>query len=174
MVDALFHTDKHTAMKQMLFKFFFTMLLIAANSTTACGQAQQYLVVWQKSGEKVYFDLTERPRTTFEGSNLVITTTTLTVSYPLEQVLRYTYELPPSGINNVNLSKLVRISHRDNVLYLENLKPGTRIQLFTADGKMIATQQADGTQTITISLAQRPAGVYIVKANDVTYKMMKQ
>ena len=161
-------------MKQRLLQFLFAMLFIVAGGSNASAQAQQRLVVWQKSGEKVYFDLAERPRTTFEGSNLVITTTTLTVSYPLEQVLRYTYELPPSGIENVNLSKPVHISHRDDALYLENLKPGIRIQLFTTDGKLLATEQADGRQTITISLAQCPAGIYIVKANDVTYKMMKQ
>ena len=36
--------------------------------------ATQRLVVWQKSGEKVYFDLAEEPETTFEGTQLVIKT----------------------------------------------------------------------------------------------------
>lgn len=138
------------------------------------AQSCQHLVVWQKTGEKVYFDLSENPRTTFEGGNLVITTPTLTVNYPVEQVQRYTYEFQQSDIDNINLSKIVRIRHNNDVLYLENLKPDTRIFLYTADGKLLSSQKADSSQTITISLANRPAGVYFVKANDVTYKMLKR
>ena len=65
------------------------LLLIATLSSLADSQR---LVVWQKSGQKVYFDLTEEPETTFEDGNLVIRSSRTTVSYPLTNVLRYTYE----------------------------------------------------------------------------------
>ena len=52
----------------------------------------QQLVVWQKSGEKVYFDLAEEPRTTFENGLLVITTNSVQTSYQRSNIVRYTFE----------------------------------------------------------------------------------
>lgn len=161
-------------MNQQFIRNLSVLILALAISAVSQAQTSQRLVVWQKSGEKVFFDLLENPRTTFEGANLVITTSTLTVNYPLEQVQRYTYELQASGIENSNINKPVRIRHDNDALYLENLKPDICISLYTADGKLVSSQKADDSQTIIISLANRPAGVYIVKANGVIYKMLKR
>ena len=68
------------------------MLLLLSTLTSWADDETQRLVVWQKSGQKVYINLTEEPETTFEGGNLVIRTSRTTVSYPLTNVLRYTYE----------------------------------------------------------------------------------
>lgn len=142
-------------------------------STTTYAQTQR-LVVWHKDGQKTYYDLAENPKTTFSESDIVITTSSITISYPLDQVLRYTYDLQTSGIENVNLTKPVRVLQNGNEIVFENLKTNANIQVFSTEGKLLATQVADGRRTITVSLASYPAGVYIVKANGATYKMMKR
>ncbi len=147
--------------------------MVLLGSTIMHAQTDR-LIVWHKDGQKTYYDLEEKPKTTFVGTDIVITTSTMTINYPLEQVLRYTYELQPSGIENINMSKPVRVSQRGDNIVFENLKKGTRILLFSTDGKQLASQNADGSKSITISLGNRPAGVYIVKANNITYKMMKR
>ena len=139
----------------------------------AFGQDQR-LVVWLKDGEKVFFDLTERPKTTFGGTDIIISTSTLTANYPLERVLRYTYEQKSSGIENSNVSKPIRISQNDDNLFFENLHRGTHVQLFSTDGRQLSSYVSDGEKTIVISLSSHPSGVYIVKADDIIYKIMKQ
>jgi len=150
-----------------------TLFLVLLGGNETLAQTQR-LVVWQKDGEKVVFDLSERPKTVFEGTDIVISTSTMIVSYPIDRVLRYTYELKPSGIENTNISKSIIISQNGDELLLENLHQGTCIQVFSTDGKLISTQIADGRKTTIISLATSPSGVYVVKANDVTYKLMKR
>ena len=76
-------------MRKILLSFMLALAALAA-------QAQARLVVWEKGGGKVVYQLAEQPTTTFEQGKLVLRTNTATVSYHLENVLRYTYE----GVDN--------------------------------------------------------------------------
>ena len=69
-----------------------TVLLVITLSVSWAQDATQRLVVWQKSGEKTYIDLTDEPETTFEDSKLVIITKTTTIDFHLSNIQRYTYE----------------------------------------------------------------------------------
>ena len=137
------------------------------------AQSQQ-LVVWMKSGEKVYYDLEEQPKTTFSGSNVVITTNTIEVAYPLEQVLRYTYENLASDIETLLTDKEVYVSRQGDVITFQNLHSAQPIQLFSADGKLLKTYDVNHHPSASISLSAYPTGLYIVNVNGVTYKMMKR
>lgn len=72
-------------------RLLFTLLLLAM-TIGIWADTQQRLIVWMKNGDKVYFNLVEEPETTFENGLLIIKTTRSTVSYQLENVLRYTYD----------------------------------------------------------------------------------
>ena len=85
--------------KIMKRKLLTTLLMLFVAIATQAEDTTQRLVVWQKSGEKVYIDLTEEPETTFENGQLVIKTTKTTVYCHLENVLRYTYEGAMTAIN---------------------------------------------------------------------------
>lgn len=149
-------------------------VLLLSSLTTMADEPKSQLVVWAKDGTKTYFDLAENPKTTFKDNDLVITSESMTISYPLDQVLRYTYELLTDGIENISREKTVLISQHGDTLTLENLKPGTTVSLYTVDGRLILTQKADASRSVTISLSSRSEGVYIVKANDLTCKMLKR
>ena len=79
-----------------------TVLLVIALSVSWAQDATQRLVVWQKSGEKTYIDLTDEPETTFEDSKLVIKTKTTTIDFHLSNIQRYTYEGTMTAIEAPN------------------------------------------------------------------------
>ena len=143
--------------------------------SSGCMYAQtQRLVVWLKNGEKVLFDLEERPKTMFSGTDIVIETTNMTVTYSLSQVLRYTYEGNSSGVEIVKSSKDIHVIQKGDELSFENLSNGSIIQLFSTEGILLESWPVKDNPIMTISLANRPTGVYIVKTDGVTYKMMKR
>ena len=72
-------------------------LIIAVFSLTTQADDSK-LLVWQADGKVVAFSLDEEPVTTYSNGNLVITTTSKTVTYPLEQVRKYTYFLPKARL----------------------------------------------------------------------------
>ncbi len=150
------------------------MLLLTATLSSLADS--QRLVVWQKSGQKVYFDLTEEPETTFEDGNLVIRSSRTTVSYPLTNVLRYTYE--GGTITDVGDVKMrpgeVRFLQNAEQMAFDGLQDGTILEVYTLDGVKIKTVKAQGGQRTVVSLADQAAGTYIVKAGEATYKFMKR
>lgn len=158
-------------MNKQILKFAFLLLLFGSGCIV--NAEAQKLVVWMKSGEKVLYDLEEQPKTTFANAELTITTSSVSVSYPLSQVLRYTYDLSTSGIGNVDKGFL-RISQKENDLIFENLKPNTSIMIYSLDGVLMATEPTVDGNATRISLAGYPTGVYLVKAGEVTHKFVKR
>ena len=152
------------------------VLMLLLTATLSSWADSQRLVVWQKSGQKVYFDLNEEPETTFEDGNLVIRSSRTTVSYPLTNVLRYTYE--GGTITDVGDVKMrpgeVRFLQNAEQMAFDGLLEGVTLEVYTLDGVKIKTVKAQGGQRTVVSLADQAAGTYIVKAGEATYKFMKR
>ena len=156
----------------MIKKALILISLLAWSIGNIAQTTTQRLVVWQKSGEKVYFDISELPETTFEDGQLVITTSKATVYYQLENVLRYTYEGIKSGIDLMAGERSVSISRKADAVTFHNLPQGTVVSLYSANGVLIKQQTAEG-QSLTLSVKNHPSGVYLVKAGKETIKLMK-
>lgn len=156
-------------------KLFIMLLLILTGMGAKAQDATQRLVVWQKNGEKVYFDLAEEPETTFENGMLVIKTTRTTVYYQLANVLRYTYEGNITDVDGIQLHPgEVRFMQGKDQMAFDGLPGGIDIEVYTLDGHLLQTQKTKKAQQTVISIANRPAGTYIVKVGDATYKFLKR
>lgn len=146
------------------------LLLSLLGISTAKSQT---LVVWQKDGGKVYYNLDDQPKTTFTANDLVITAAQTTISYPLAKILRYTYESGSQGIDDVK-EQGICITHRADEVIVTGLPQGKTISVFGADGKQLLSRRSDGSTRQTLSLIKLPIGVYVIKAETVNYKFMKR
>lgn len=79
-------------MKRIFLNLIVTVLTLSVHAEEA------KLLVWQADGQVVTFDLDEEPVTTYSNGSLVITTSSITVTYTLEQVRKYTYFLPKARL----------------------------------------------------------------------------
>ena len=149
------------------------LLLMLAMTTWAQNVAPR-LVVWQKSGEKTYFELNEMPETTFEDGLLVIRSSKASASFQLENILRYTYEgVSPSAIDLLPSERAVIIAKDGDGVTFRNLPDGTSVSVYSANGMLVEQRTVTAGQPLTISIAHHPAGVYVVKAGKETIKLMK-
>ena len=153
-----------------------TIVLVLLGTLTWVQAEVQRLVVWQKSGGKVYFDLADEPERTFENGKLVMKTSKTTLSYPLTYVLRYTYE--GGTITDVGEAATrpgeVRYMQNENAMAFEGLPAGTTLEVYSLGGVKVTTVKAVEGMRTTVSLADQPAGTYIVKAGDTSFKFMKR
>ena len=159
-------------MKKVLFLFAILLAMpVVANAQTET----QRLVVWLKSGQKVYHDLSDEPETTFSDGRLWLKTDKVSVSYPLTDVLRYSFEgkLGPSSITTIRPGEL-SFSQGDDMIKFEGLDVGTRLELYSVDGKKLGVQQARAGEPSIVSLKNMPTGTYIIKAGEATYKFQKR
>ena len=66
------------------------------------------------------------------------------------------------------------IDYKDGVLTLSGLEAGTPISLYTIDGRLLQAHTVADDCTYRQSLASLRQGVYVVKVNHKSYKIMKR
>ena len=132
------------------------------------------LVVTMKNGAETAFFLKDKPNVTFEGTNLKVVSEKTTTTFALADVLRFTYvKRDPSGINE-QIVDPTEISYEDGVLVISQIKAGASVGVYALDGKLVRQLKAQRAGTYRLSLSELPTGLYLVKADNVTYKITKQ
>lgn len=147
-------------------------MFIGAFATMAKAE-DRVLKVLQTDGQVTTISLNDEPRTTYADGNLVITTSQTTITYPLEKVRRYTYESLATGISTKPSLK-TEMSQNGEALTFTGLKSGETIMLYNTAGQILRRINSEKEGATTVSVADLPAGVYVVKLNDVTYKITKR
>lgn len=155
-------------MRKVLFIAFMLASLISFAQS-----GKQRLVIWQKNGQKIYYDLNEEPRTTFASGKFVITTSSLRTEYPLNTLLRYTYEGISTAIATPEASGM-GFTQRGDDIAIRGLEADAEVLLYDTRGTLLDRQHADGQAPVHFSLANRPVGIYIVKLGDQSLKFIKQ
>lgn len=149
------------------------LLVFAATMTWAQGDTQR-LVVWLKGNQKVYHELSDKPETSFSDGLLWLKTDKVSVSYPLTDVLRYTFEGPMTAIDSPSVRPgELRFMEGKDAMAFDGLTEGTTLELYSLDGKKLSTVKALNGQRTVVSLANHPAGTYIVKMGNTSFKLIK-
>ena len=166
--------DNFTAQKKVCI---FTIPEAGTHGTeeTSPSMGGSRLVVWLKSGEKVGYELSDQPVTTFSGSKLIIQTNKVTIPYERKDVLRYTYEyIEATGIDLLPGERRVVINREGDEIIFRGLQAGSIASVYAVNGRLVEQRKASDDLPLTISLKNRPNGVYIVKAGTEIIKVMKR
>ena len=131
----------------------FLLLCMAAVGVSAESTAST-LNINQKSGGTVSYAFSEKPVVTMSGNNVVITTTSTSVEYPISNLQDITFTASTDGIVEV-----LTAPKADGPTYIYN----------TA-GVLLKTIPAG--QTFNFECADK--GMYIIKNNNTTYKIIKK
>lgn len=161
-------------MKRTLLRFIFTSLLAAMSSTLHAADEVETLIILMKNGSENAFFLKDKPKVTFEGTSLKVSAATGDVSFALADVMRFTYaKKSTSGISE-QVENPTGVSFEGDVLVISQLKANTTASIYALDGKLIRQLKPQRAGTYRISLSELPTGLYLVKADNVTYKITKR
>ncbi len=161
-------------MKRTLLRFIFTSLLAAMSSTLHAADEVETLIILMKNGSENAFFLKDKPKVTFEGTSLKVSAATGDVSFALADVMRFTYaKKSTSGISE-QVENPTGVSFEGDVLVISQLKANTTASIYALDGKLIRQLKPQRAGTYRISLSELPSGLYLVKADNVTYKITKR
>ena len=151
------------------------MALVLLPTMARAADTTQQLVVWLKNGQKIRHDLADKPETRFNAGYLMLTTSKVSVSYPLTDVLRYTFEgnIPVVSVQDIKPGE-IRFRQSTDEMCFDGLAAGTVLEVYSSDGKLLRTQKAAKGKTAVVSLKGQPAGLYMVKIGDATYKFVKR
>ena len=161
-------------MKRTLLRFIFTSLLAAMSPTLHAADEVETLIILMKNGSENAFFLKDKPKVTFEGTSLKVSAATGDVSFALADVMRFTYaKKSTSGISE-QVENPTGVSFEGDVLVISQLKANTTASIYALDGKLIRQLKPQRAGTYRIRLSELPSGLYLVKADNVTYKITKR
>ena len=144
------------------------------SSTLHAADEVETLIILMKNGSENAFFLKDKPKVTFEGTSLKVSAATGDVSFALADVMRFTYaKKSTSGISE-QVENPTGVSFEGDVLVISQLKANTTASIYALDGKLIRQLKPQRAGTYRISLSEWPSGLYLVKADNVTYKITKR
>ena len=159
-------------------KFLTIMLLLAMLSVPIDMRAddkQNTLIVLTKDNVVHQFVLADKPTVTFEGTQLKVTCekASASASFNLSDVIRFTYAgKDAAGIDEMTVDP-AEISMQDGTLVISQMKANSTVNVYSTDGKLVRQLKAQRSGTYRLNLSELPSGLYIVKADNITYKITK-
>ena len=151
-----------------LFKQLSTMLLLFLVVTAS---AQSALVIELRDGSNATFLLAENPRVTFSGEQLSIVSSSATMEFNRSDVKNWHFADTPSSVENIAAEAKVKLE--GGALLISGITDDTAIALYSVDGVAVKHSAVIGG-TCTIPLDDIPAGIYIVKFNNMIFKFRKK
>lgn len=150
------------------------LLLAFASVLTVAAKPIINLAVYAKDGLKVWYALDEKPKITFTDTDLIITTKGVEVSYPLKDMARLIYENKEvTGIKKLHDDKVLFTLDGESIIF-PCLKIKDIVSLYAINGTLIFKKNISTDGEYAFSLSDIAKGVYIVKVNSLTYKILKK
>lgn len=128
-----------------------------------------YVVVHQEQGRTV-FCLQQKPVVSFTDAGLKLVCDKSEVLYPLEKYLKFTIEdsYTETAVEGIESNSF---SISDDEISASGCQC---LKLFTSDGKLIVTENANENGIASVYIKNLEKGIYIVNAGDVSFKFFKK
>lgn len=148
------------------------LLLAGAFGVSAQGQHRDAMVVKTNGGETVNFYFDQKPEMTFSGENVEITAASNKVLYAMSEVAQIYFD-EGTGIEDTETVSDIRFYFAGDLLRAEGLEPESLIGIYSVGGVLMVNAQADENGAASISTEAFPQGIYIVRTNKISYKIVK-
>ena len=132
------------------------------------------LIVKLKNGSETAFFLKDKPQVKFEGTNLKVTSSAGDTTFALADVLRFTYDKRDTSGINETIKEPTGVIFKDDVLVVSQLKVNAVVSVYGLDGILVRQWKAPHAGTFRLSLSELSSGLYLVKVDNITYKIMKR
>lgn len=148
-------------------------------SLTGAAQTPTHLVFSFTNETTQSFLLADKPEITFSGANYVVKSSTVETSFPVSQVVDYHFVIDNTSPTNVreavSSNNDLQFVFLDNAqIIIKGLPLTEKVYVYNLMGTPLITAGADAQGIADISIASLSKGMYLVKTNGRTYKIVKR
>ena len=93
-------------------------------------------------------------------------------SYNLSEISRITYEDAETDISDAVIDEPLRFD--GETLLITNSSEKTNVCIYTLNGELVQKYSVNASDMFTISLSSFNAGIYIVRVNELIYRILKR
>ena len=155
------------------YSLLFLLLLMSVHKAIAQSPEYQCIVVETTDGERLEYLLSDNPRIAHMNALVVITSNTVSVEFPSSNVSKVYLSTSTDAIGNVKTTEGKILLHKD-VIVMKDFCANEPISLYGADGKQLWQQSADGSGQLVFSLNSLSQGIYIIKTNHQSFKIIRK
>ena len=96
-----------------------------------------------------------------------------TTTFALPDVIRFTYLNATDAVEELKADE-TQVNFRDGMIVSDQLRANATVAVYSVDGRLVRQLTARESGSYSLNLSELPTGVYIVKADRVTYKIAKR
>ena len=133
------------------------------------------LVLWHANGKTTEISLSKKPCVTFSADKILIKGAGINFEYPSNAIVKFTYKTE-DVVNDIDAPYNEFNFFRDEEhIVFNGIKSTDEIALYKLNGSRIPVQLTYSDENkVTLSLSSIPFGIYILKVNGKTTKIVKQ
>lgn len=146
-----------------------TLLLLSA---VPIGATVISLKVTLEDGSVAVYQLRGDTSMNFSDGEIVISDSSSDIRIPLDNTLKWEYEVNLAGITN-DATDYVSINFEEDILKISGLPKGKSISIYSIDGTSLYSAVAKG-ESINVPTVNWPKGVYVVKHSGTAVKIAKR
>lgn len=161
-------------------KYFLSLLfLLSLCAPVFASNEPSQLIVKFKDNTKETFVLANKPVITFDTEKFYINTSDF--SAELSDVEEFCFETETTGIDAVKKDNAADASSSftfrfvdGRTVYISGLDDSARITVYSLSGAQVNTRIDRGNESAVVDFGNQPAGVYIIRANKQSFKIIKR
>lgn len=161
-------------MKQL--KLFSTLLLclFALSSPAYSADEIKYFVLWHSDGSSTALALEEHPLIKVDATNkqLLCNTSTREVTFTFADVCRYSFEKTAPTSINATMENTGNFDKCGESIMLSNFPAATKVNIYTSVGILKESHTTDIGGNLIIYTENWSKGLYIIKTEKLTYKIL--
>lgn len=157
-------------MKKKLWMLIIAACILLPTAVRAAGG--HAVVVQMKDNSKVSFRLSDEPRMTFDGTQVVMSTNSQRLEYLCQNISRvYIADDTADGISSPTSGRNLTVSILRGVLSVEGMLPGQAAAVYSIDGKLLEKANAGQTGALRINFRQFAGKILILRLGDKSIKI---
>lgn len=138
------------------------------------ASAYKCLVLQHADGTQTVIGLYKEPRITFDANSFIIHSPVLDMTFPKENVVKYTFEDRGGDTANETVPpNMLHIEVSALEIHISGYKEKSPVSLYDITGKKLPVVMKGSESFLTISLSSLASGIYIVKIGDQSFKFSK-
>lgn len=131
----------------------------------------EFLVVEECGGNITYYDLGTKPVITSKNSLFQVKSNEVSLELPLAEVAKFYFKAESTSLNFVSSNVFIAASKER--VYIKNGVPGSLVEFYSMNGTQLGRFVIESDGNFEISLLEYASGVYVVKTDFKTIKIIK-
>ena len=137
--------------------------------------ADYHLVIEMNDTKKHSYSLEDNPVISFNNDILVIKTDKIELSYQISDIAKYYFTKEDTGISSVNgdVNNIHFNYTNTDFLLIEGIASEDNVNVYEINGRTCHVDIVRNSNCITIELKTLPKGIYLVKVNNHSFKLIR-